>query len=191
MPPTIVMKGDTVALKGKNAIVRAMLGLGWDVNEGQSQYDFDADATLIFRGPDGSTVDVLYYGTPGLTLGYATHSGDNRTGDGEGDDEQVHVDLSAVPPSVQYVDAVINIYQAAQRQQHFGMLESAFARLVNDDTSAELVRTNLTDANELFGAESMWLARLSRNGPTWDFTSVQRAIAGDLQFMVNETWPTV
>lgn len=167
MSVTIVEKGESVQLRGKNTVQQAMVGLGWDPNEGQSQHAFDLDASVVARDANGVTKHVCYYGA--LKVGdWLQHTGDNLTGQGEGDDEQIKVDLGKVPAEVEILDVVVNIYQGAQRGQSFGMVEGAFARLVNEASGQETIRYNLMET-AAFNETGLHLARIRRDGPTWSF----------------------
>ncbi len=172
MAVTIVGKGETVALKGKNTVSKAVVGLGWDTNEGQSASAFDLDASVVARDASGTAVLVAYYQDKDPAA-WVHHTGDNLTGDGDGDDEQIEIDLSAVPEDIVRLDVVVHIYDGPARQQNFGMVESAFVRIARSDApDTDVLRSDLSNTGELFDATGVLFASLKRNGPTWDFESV-------------------
>ena len=125
MSITIVPKGGAVPLIGAKTVRRAMIGLGWKPNEGQSAHKFDLDASLIARAADGEVIDVCYYKPENLKLGnWAEHSPDNLDGEGDGDDETLTIQLDQVPANIVSLDVVIHIYDAdARGSQTFGMVE--------------------------------------------------------------------
>ena len=143
-----LQKGQKISLtKGDGGLKKIMVGLGWDEAQptvtgwkalfAAKPADIDCDASAILCGPDGKLVGgktndyVVYFGNLRHPSGAIVHQGDNLTGAGEGDDEQIMVDLSLVPASVAKIVFVVNIYDAATRKQHFGLIRNAFIRLVN------------------------------------------------------------
>ena len=136
-----LQKGQKVNLKKDNgqALGKVMVGLGWDPMEKESgggflssifgssgnNIDCDASVILLQGGALKSNDDIVYFGNLNHSSGAVKHMGDNLTGEGEGDDEQVFVDLNAVPASYDKLIFVVNIYQAETRKQHFGMIKNA------------------------------------------------------------------
>jgi tellurium resistance protein TerD len=116
---------------------------------------------------------MVYFGNLKSKCGSIQHMGDNLTGDGDGDDEQIMVDLSAIPKNIAKLVFVVNIYAAAQRKQHFGMIQNAFIRLVNLTDNKEMLRFNLTE--EYSGKTGLFVAEIYRNGGEWKFTAVGEA----------------
>ena len=169
MSVTIVAKGDSVQLRGKNAMSKALIGLGWNPNEGQSNHAFDLDASVVGRDAAGNTVVVCYYHDKDPAP-FIQHTGDNLTGEGDGDDEQVQVDLSQVPANVVALDVVVHIYEGENRGQSFGMVDDAFVRLVNEESGNE-IRYDLAKA-DVFSEVALYFARIRRDGPIWAFDAL-------------------
>ena len=118
-----------------------MVGLGWDVNAFDSGADFDLAAAAFMVGENGkcpTDKEFVFYGNLVHPSESVKHMGDNLTGEGDGDDEQIVVDLSKIPAEYDRIVIVVNIYHAVQRKQHFGMIENAFIRLVDGKTNREM-----------------------------------------------------
>lgn len=167
---TILPKGGSLTLRGKDAVRKAVVGLGWDPQTGQSKgAKFDLDASIVFRDASGKSVSVCYYANQEIG-DWVKHSGDNLTGDGEGDDETINLTLNKVPAEIAFADVVVHIYDGKNRNQYFGKVDNAYVRLVdqeNDDR--EIVRYDLTNEQESFDNVGIHIARLTRQGPTWSF----------------------
>ena len=144
-------KGQKVDLtKGNPGLSKLLIGLGWDVNkyDGGSDFDLDAAAFLLSgAGKVASDADFVFYGNLKHASGSVEHLGDNLTGAGEGDDEQIKVDLSAVPASVEKIDFTVTIYEAEERHQNFGQVSNAFIRVVDEATGTELIRYEIGRAH--------------------------------------------
>ena len=151
-----LQKGQKIDLtKGGGGLRQVMVGLGWD--EAQQRGGFfapkpqpiDCDASAILCGANGKLISnntdesVVYFGNLRHYSGAVVHQGDNLTGEGDGDDEQIMVNISLIPPQVEKVVFVVNIYDARTRKQHFGLIRNAFIRLVNMDNRTEICRYNL------------------------------------------------
>lgn len=133
----------------------------------------DCDASVLLLDEKGKLVSkqhVIYFGNKTSQDGSVVHSGDNLTGDGDGDDEVINVNLSAISPSVHRLVFVVNIYQAKQRKQDFGLIQNAFIRLVDNGTKEELVHYNLSESYA--GKTSLIPGELYRNGSDWKFSAV-------------------
>jgi stress response protein SCP2 len=187
-----LQKGQRVDLtKGNPGLSKIMVGLGWDpVQSGKSGggglfgglfggggagggANVDCDASVIMLGANDkiqNNKDVIYFGNLKSNDGSVQHSGDNLTGDGDGDDEQVMVDLSRVPQSVQKLVFVVNIYDCVKRKQHFGMIRNAFIRVVNPSNNNELIRYNLSD--DYSGQTSLVVGEIYRHNTEWKFAAV-------------------
>ena len=134
-----LQKGQKISLTKESAgLSKIILGLGWDeVKQKKGLFskpapiDCDASAILLRNGKLSAPKDVIYYGNLKHDSGAIQHMGDNLTGAGDGDDEQIVVDLSKVPADVDRIVLVVNIYMATQRNQHFGLIENAFIRTVD------------------------------------------------------------
>lgn len=168
-------KGQSLSLKKDDggALTRVTLGLGWDPVKKKGLFggfsgggDIDLDASVIFFDANKNVLDTVYYGSLRSKDGSVQHSGDNLTGDGDGDDEQIVVDLSRVNASVQSLVFVITSYSG----QKFSQLENVFCRLVDNSAGAkEFVRYNLADNSNTTG---MVMATVSREGSGWAFKAV-------------------
>ncbi|GHH98280.1 stress response protein SCP2 [Neobacillus kokaensis] len=184
-----LQKGQRVDLtKGNPGLSKIMVGLGWDPVQnsgggggffgslfggGGSQANVDCDASVIMLGANdklGSNKDVIYFGNLKSNDGSVQHSGDNLTGDGDGDDEQVWIDLSRVPANIQKLVFVVNIYDCVKRKQHFGMIRNAFIRVVNPSNNQELIHYNLTD--NYSGLTCLVTGEIYRNGNDWKFAAI-------------------
>lgn len=183
-----LQKGQRVDLtKGNPGLSKIMVGLGWDPVQkssggglfgglfggGGSGANVDCDASVILLGANDklqNNNDVVYFGNLKSKDGSIIHSGDNLTGDGDGDDEQVSIELNKVPSHVEKLVFVVNIYDAVKRKQHFGMIRNAFIRVVNPSNSQELIKYNLTD--DYSGKTSLIVGELYRHGNEWKFAAV-------------------
>nr|WP_315410480.1 TerD family protein [uncultured Selenomonas sp.] len=175
-------KGQKVDLtKGNPGLSKLLIGLGWDTNKYDGGSDFDLDASAFLLGPNEkvtSDADFVFYGNLKHASGGVEHTGDNLTGEGEGDDEQIKVDLSKVPASIDKIDFTVTIYEAEERKQNFGQVSNAFIRVVNEATGEELIRFDL---GEDFSIETaVVVGRLYRQGPEWKFNAVGAGYSGGL-----------
>ena len=140
-------KGQKVDLTKTNpGLKEVLIGLGWDTNKYDGGKDFDLDASVFMLGANGkvrSDADFVFYGNLKHESGSVEHMGDNLTGAGDGDDEEIKVFLDKVPADVEKIDFTVTIYEAEQRKQNFGQVENAFIRVVNKATNEELIRYDL------------------------------------------------
>jgi stress response protein SCP2 len=156
-----------------------MCGLGWDVAPKSGGFfggnkQFDLDSSILCLDADKKLLDVkniIYFGNLRHSSGAIAHQGDNLTGAGEGDDEIINIDLPLIPPSIVYLLFAINIYKCNERRQDFGMVENAFVRLVNRNSSKELARYDLSGA-EYQGMTGMILAEVYRHNDEWKMAAV-------------------
>jgi stress response protein SCP2 len=184
-----LQKGQRVDLtKGNPGLSKILVGLGWDPVQksggggglfgglfggGGSGANVDCDASVIMLGGNDklqNNNDVIYFGNLKSKDGSVIHSGDNLTGDGDGDDEQVTIELGRVPGHVEKLVFVVNIYDAVKRKQHFGMIRNAFIRVVNPTNNQELIKYNLTD--DYSGKTSLIVGEIYRHGNDWKFAAV-------------------
>ena len=184
-----LQKGQKVSLTKENAgLSQLLVGLGWDAAEQKRGFfglkksaDIDCDATAILlkdgRFRDNS--DVVYFGNLSHKSGAVTHLGDNLTGEGEGDDEQIIIDLAKVPKEYDKIMIVVNIYSAVQRKQHFGMIHNAFIRIVDGKTNKELCKYDLTE--EYPGMLAMIFGEIYRHNGEWKFSAVGSGFEGGLE----------
>ena len=176
-------KGQKVDLTKTNpGLKKITVGLGWDVNRYDSGGDFDLDASAFLLGANGRVTkdeDFVFYSNAAHPSGAVLYGGDNRTGAGEGDDEQIMVDLSAVPAQYEKIAFTVTIYDAAERRQNFGQVSNAFVRIVDDSTGAELIRYDL---EEDFSIETaLVVAELYRHNGEWKFNAVGAGYQGGLE----------
>ncbi len=175
-----LQKGQKVNLRKEDGgtLRRVMVGLGWDEVKQKRGFfapkpqDIDCDATafLCQNGHLMGVPDIVYFGALTHSSGAVRHMGDNLTGAGDGDDEQILVDLTALPEVYDKVVFVVNIYQAAQRRQHFGLIENAFIRICDAETGKELCRYNLSENYD--GMTAMVFGEIYRRGQDWKFNAI-------------------
>lgn len=178
-----LVKGQKVELtKGNPGLKNLVVGLGWDVNKysGGSAFDLDTEAFLVgANGKVTSDADFVFYGNLKHPSGSVEHLGDNLTGEGDGDDEQIKVDLSKVPANIEKVVFAVTIYDAAARSQNFGQVENAFIRIVDEANNNELVRFDLC---EDFSIETaIVFAELYRHNGEWKFNAIGSGFGGGLE----------
>ena len=172
-------KGQKVSLTKENpGLSRVMVGLGWDeVKQRRGLFarkaediDCDAFAVLLKNGRLTDKNDIVYFGNLTHYTGAVQHQGDNLTGAGDGDDEQIMIDLNSVPAEYDRVVLAVNIYKAFERRQHFGMIENAFIRLVDARTGSEMCIYNLTEnyANQT----ALLFGEVYRHNGEWKFNAV-------------------
>lgn len=177
-----LQKGQKIDLTKTNpGLTKVLVGLGWDTNKYDGGADFDLDAAVFLLGDSGkvnSDADFVFYGNLKHASGSVEHLGDNLTGAGDGDDEQIKVDLAAVPANVSKIDFTVTIYDAEARRQNFGQVSNAFIRIVNEATGEELLRFDL---GEDFSIETaVVVAELYRNNGEWKFNAIGSGFSGGL-----------
>jgi tellurium resistance protein TerD len=174
-------KGGNVSLtKLAPSLTKAAVGLGWDVRT-TTGADFDLDATALVCGPDGKVLDdrhFVFYNNLTSPDGSVEHTGDNLTGEGEGDDEVVNVNVSAVPAGVDKVVFAVSIYEGATRGQSFGQVVNAFIRVVDATTGAELARYDLSE--DASTETAMIFGELYRHNGEWKFRAIGQGYASGL-----------
>ena len=175
-------KGQKVDLTKTNpGLKEVMIGLGWDVNRYDGGKDFDLDASVFMLDASGkvpSDDEFIFYGNLKHKSGSVEHLGDNLTGKGEGDDEQIKINLAAVPENIQKIDFTVTIYEAEQRNQNFGQVENAFIRVVNAANNEELIRYDLA---EDFSIETaVVVGQLYRHNGEWKFNAIGSGFEGGL-----------
>lgn len=184
-----LQKGQKIDLtKGNPGLKHVMVGLGWDeikkgglmgLFKGGADIDCDASAILITEatGKLSSKNDLVYFGHLTHSSGAVKHMGDNLTGAGDGDDEQIFVDLSGIPAQYSKIIFVVNIYEAKARKQDFGMIQNAFIRLVDSDTNKEICRYNLSESYN--GMTAMIFGEMYRHNGEWKFSAIGQATSDD------------
>ena len=176
-------KGGNVSLTkqaGSAGLTAVTVGLGWDVRT-TTGTDFDLDASAIACGPDGRVVSdqhFVFFNNLKSPDGSVEHTGDNLTGEGEGDDEQIKVAVANVPPNIDKIVFPVSIYDADNRQQNFGQVRNAFIRVVNQADNSELARYDLTE--DASTETAMVFGELYRNGAEWKFRAVGQGYATGL-----------
>lgn len=178
-----LQKGQKVELRKSNggSLRRVMVGLGWDeVQQARGWFapkpqdiDCDASAFICSGGRLRSVEDVVYFGNLMHKSGCVRHMGDNLTGAGAGDDEQIMIDLATLPAQYDKIVMVVNIYQAMQRRQHFGMIQNAFIRVCDAETNQELCRYNLSENYQ--GMTAMVFGEVYRYNGAWKFNAIGQA----------------
>ena len=180
--PVNLSKGQKVSLTKDNpGLKKIMVGLGWDVNAFDTGSEFDLDAAAFMLGDNGKVTkseDFIFYGNLKDPLGSVQSMGDNRTGAGEGDDEQIKVDLSLVPANISKIAFTVTIYDAENRRQNFGQVSNAFIRLCNEENGQEMVRYDLS---EDFSIETaVVVGELYKNNGEWKFNAIGSGYQGGL-----------
>lgn len=186
-----LQKGQKIDLtKGGGAgLKKVMVGLGWDEAEqpqqakgflaslfggGSQPQNIDCDASAILCGANGKMKELVYYGQLKSSNGSVVHQGDNLTGEGDGDDEQIMVDIPNLPSHIEKIVFIVNIYEANARNQHFGMINNAFIRLVDMDKNVELCRFNLSE--NYYGMEGMIVGEIYRYNGEWKFNAIGQPV---------------
>lgn len=175
-------KGQKVDLtKGNPGLKEVLIGLGWDVNKYDGSADFDLDAAAFLLGANGkvtSDEDFVFYNNLKHKSGSVEHLGDNLTGAGEGDDEQIEIYLDKVPANIEKIDFTVTIHEAESRKQNFGQVENAFIRVVDASNDKELIRYDL---GEDFSIETaVVVAELYRHNGEWKFNAIGSGFSGGL-----------
>ena len=172
--PVSLKKGQKVSLtKGNPGLKNVVVGIGWDINAFDTGGDFDLDAAafcLTDSGRVSDSNDFVFYGNLVHPSGAVQHMGDNLTGAGDGDDEQILIELSRVPQEYDKIVIVVNIYSAVQRKQHFGMIRNAFIRIVDGSTNKEMCKYDLTE--NYSGMTAMIFGEIYRHNGEWKFGAI-------------------
>jgi len=174
-------KGGNISLaKADPTLTKVFIGLGWDARSTDgAKFDLDATAFLLdARGKVRGDHDIVFYGQLTNPDESVTHTGDNRTGDGDGDDESIIVDLNKVSNSIEKIVIAVTIHEAEARRQNFGQINNAFIRLVNNDSQFEVTRFDL---NEEYSTETaLVFGELYRLKGEWKFRAVGQGYSGGL-----------
>ncbi|MBW8487661.1 TerD family protein [Actinomadura parmotrematis] len=180
-------KGGNVSLtKQAPGLSAVTVGLGWDVRTSTGA-DFDLDASALVVGEDGRVLSpshFVYYGNLHSPDGAVEHTGDNLTGEGAGDDEQIKVHLAALPAAAATVVFPVSIYQGDKRGQSFGQVRNAFIRVVDQAGGAELARFDLSE--DASTETAMVFGELYRHGGEWKFRAVGQGYASGLSGIAAE-----
>ena len=176
-------KGEKVSLtKQAPGLNNILVGLGWDTNKYDGGHDFDLDASVFMLGENKkvtSESDFIFFNNKKHTSGSVEHMGDNRTGEGDGDDEVVKVDLSKVPSTINAIAFTVTIYDALNRKQNFGQVENAYIRIINPDSNEEIIRYDL---GEDFSIENaVVVGELYRHNDEWKFNAIGSGFENNLE----------
>ena len=180
--PINLTKGQKVDLtKGNPSLKNIMVGLGWDVNAFDSGADFDLDATVFMVGANGkcpTEKEFIFYGNLTHDSEAVQHMGDNLTGEGDGDDEQIKVDLTKIPSNIDKIAYTVTIYDSDVRKQNFGQVSNAYIRIVDETTGTEIIRYDL---GEDFSIETaVVVGELYRHNGDWKFNAIGSGFQGGL-----------
>jgi tellurium resistance protein TerD len=174
-------KGANVSLSKEEAgLTKILVGLGWDARATDGE-DFDLDASAFLLNESGrvrNDSDFIFYNQLKSPDGSVEHMGDNRTGEGEGDDEMLKVDLTRIPAEVHKIAITVTIDAAEQRRQNFGMVQNAFVRIVNDVSGREITRYDL--AEDYSTETALIFGEIYRHGAEWKFRAVGQGFQGGL-----------
>ncbi|WP_315115166.1 TerD family protein [uncultured Clostridium sp.] len=178
-----LQKGQKVDLtKGNANLVKVTVGLGWDTNKYDGTAAFDLDAAAFLLGPSGKVnndEDFVFYNNLKHHSDSVTHMGDNLTGEGDGDDEQIIIDLSKVPSNIDKIAFTVTIHEAEARRQNFGQVSNSYIRLFREETGEELIRYDL---GEDFSVETaVVVGELYRYGSEWKFNAIGSGFKGGLR----------
>ncbi len=176
-----ISKGGNLSLtKTAPGLTRILIGLGWDTRATDGT-DFDLDASAFLCKADGkvrSDADFIFYNQLKSPEGSVEHTGDNTTGEGDGDDETIKMNLAAVPADVEKLAIAVTIHDAEARRQNFGMVSNAFVRIVNEDNGQEITRYDL--AEDASTETAMIFAEVYKNAGEWKFKAIGQGFAGGL-----------
>lgn len=161
-----LVKGQKIDLtKGNNNIKKLAIGLGWDAGD-----NIDCDASVIVLGLEGKLKEIIYFRNKTNDNKSIVHSGDNLTGEGEGDDEVIIVDIPKLDDSISKLIFVVNIYDCEGRKQDFGMIKNAYIRIVNDSEKSELAKYNLSE--NYAGSTALVAGEIYRHNGEWKFNAI-------------------
>ena len=183
-----LQKGQKISLtKGNEGLSKVIIGLGWDeaakskggllgglFGSSGPAIDCDASAFVLQNGKLADKKDIVYFGNLKHYTGTVQHMGDNLTGAGDGDDEQIMVDLPNIPANIDKLVFVVNIYDANVRHQHFGLIRNAFIRLVDLSTQKEICRFNLSD--DYSGRTGLVVGEIYRHNGEWKFNAIGQGV---------------
>jgi len=177
-----LQKGGNVSLdKAAPGMTKILIGLGWD-ERATDGAEFDLDASLFLLNSQGKARgdnDFIFYNKLTSDCGSVVHQGDNRTGEGDGDDEAIKIDLSQVPAEVNKVAVTVTIHDAQSRNQNFGQVANAFMRVVNDENNEEIARYDLSEDYSVETA--MIFGEIYRHNGEWKFKAIGQGYEGGLK----------
>lgn len=176
-------KGQKVDLtKGNPGLKKLIIGLGWDLNKYDGGFDFDLDTAAFLVGDNGRVtgdLDFVFYNNLRHTSGAVEHLGDNRTGQGDGDDEQIMVDISKMPANISRVAFTVTIHDAQERRQNFGQVSNSYIRVINPENNEEMVKYEL---GEDFSIETaIVVGEIYKHNGEWKFSAAGSGFEGGLE----------
>ncbi|MDR1773432.1 MAG: TerD family protein [Clostridioides sp.] len=176
-------KGQKIDLtKGNPGLKKIRLGLGWDINSFDSGYDYDLDVSVFMVGHSKKVEndeDFIFYNNLKHPSGSVEHLGDNRTGEGEGDDEEIIVDFSTMPSHIERIAVTVTIYEAQERRQNFGQVANSYIRVIDESNSQEILRYDL---GEEFSVETaISVCEIYKYNGEWKFSAVGAGFEGGLE----------
>lgn len=179
----VLKKGQKIDLtKGNPGLKKIKLGLGWDTNSFDSGNDYDLDVSVFMVGKSNRVErdeDFIFYNNLKHSSGSVEHLGDNRTGEGDGDDEEIIMDLPIIPDHIEKVAVTVTIYDAEQRRQNFGQVSNSYVRVLNTDNEEEILRYDL---GEEFSIETaITVCEIYRYNGEWKFSAVGAGFEGGLE----------
>ena len=185
--PVNLQKGQKVSLTKDNpGLNNVIVGIGWDINNFDTGGDFDLDSAafmLTDAGRVSNQDDFIFFGNLTHPSGSVRHMGDNLTGAGDGDDEQIRIELSKVPANISRIAFTVTIYDAEQRRQNFGQVSNAYVRIFDESNGVELLRYDL---GEDFSIEIVaGFGELYKNGAEWKFNAIGSGFGGGLAALCN------
>ncbi|GAA0238929.1 TerD family protein [Metaclostridioides mangenotii] len=179
----VLKKGQKIDLtKGNPGLKKIKLGLGWDTNSFDSGHDYDLDVSVFMVGKSNRVErdeDFIFYNNLKHSSGSVEHLGDNRTGEGDGDDEEIVMDLPKIPEHIDKVAVTVTIYDAEQRRQNFGQVSNSYVRVINNEDDEEILRYDL---GEEFSIETaITVCEIYRYNGEWKFSAVGAGFEGGLE----------
>ncbi|MBQ5319932.1 MAG: TerD family protein [Oscillospiraceae bacterium] len=180
--PVSLNKGQKVSLTKENpGLTNVVVGLGWDINQFDNGGSFDLDTAAFMLGDNGrcpTEKEFIFFGNLNHTSGSVQHLGDNKTGAGDGDDEQIRINLTAIPENISRIAFTVTIYEAEERRQNFGQVNNAFIRIYNENNGEELIRYDL---GEDFSIETaVVFGELYKHNGEWKFNAIGGGYQGGL-----------
>lgn len=185
-------KGNRVDLTKGTGLKKALVGLGWDVNRYQGSADFDLDLSMFMCDGNRHCIDdkhFIFYGNPNDPAQSVKYSGDNRTGDGDGDDESATINFEAIPENVEIIVVAVTIYEAKANNQNFGLVDNAFIRIENSETGEEMYRYDLSE--DFSTQTSVVFAEVYKSSGEWKFKAVGEGYEKELSDLCAEYGITV
>ena len=180
--PVSLNKGQKVSLTKENpGLANVVVGLGWDINQFDNGGAFDLDTAAFMLGDNGrcpTEKEFIFFGNLNHPSGSVQHLGDNKTGAGDGDDEQIRINLAAIPDNISRIAFTVTIYEAEERRQNFGQVNNAFIRIYNENNGEEILRYDL---GEDFSIETaVVFGELYKYNGEWKFNAIGGGYQGGL-----------